>query len=179
MASALRSGNTVSGESLLDISDRFVTENVARNTVWNARGPLPSGDDFISRFCAFQQDHPNFVIASHMLNGIAVITCQTRWMAEQLILTAKNPDGFNGSVSDAAHGWFRVPLSLLITTSIFSRSMQRWVPGAYLYSNGATAIHYEYYFLAMMRSVHVTKAEMGEKVVDKDFANRSPKSGVH
>ncbi|ESK89903.1 hypothetical protein Moror_818 [Moniliophthora roreri MCA 2997] len=140
MAAALRSRNTVSGESLLN-------------------------------FCTFQQDHPNFVIASHILNGIAVITCQTCWMAEWLILAAKNPDGFNGSVLDAAHGWFRVLSLLLITTSVFSRSMQCWVPGTYSYSNGATAIHYEYHFLVMMCSACVTKAEMGEKIVDEDFVN--------
>ncbi|ESK87120.1 hypothetical protein Moror_11896 [Moniliophthora roreri MCA 2997] len=152
-AAALRSGNTVSGKSLLDISDHFVTENVARNAVRSARSPsLPSGDDFITRFCVFQQNHPNFIIAEHMLNGIAVITCQTQWMAERLIMASKNPKGLNGSVSDAAHGWFRVPTSLLITTSIFSKSMQRWVPGVYSYSN-------------------VTKGKMGQVVVDKDFAN--------
>ncbi|ESK81193.1 hypothetical protein Moror_2275 [Moniliophthora roreri MCA 2997] len=171
-AAALQSRNTVSGESLLDISNCFVNENVARNVVQNAQGPsLPSSNDFVSQFCVFQQNHPNFIIAEHMLNGIAVITCRTQWMAEWLIMVSKNPKELNGSVLDAAHGWFRVPASLLITTSIFSKSMQHWVPGIYSYSNGATAIHYEYHFLAMMRSMQVTKAQMGQVVVDRDFAN--------
>ena len=167
---ALRSGNTVSGESLLDISTRFITENVARNEVRKVRGPKPaSADEFMVRFSALQQTYPNYVIAAHLLNGIVVISCQTQWMAERFIQSNSAVDGFSGSVTDAAHGWFAVATSLLITTSVFSPSMQRWVPALYSYSNGATAIHYEFHFLALMRSARSTKASLGGIIQDTDF----------
>ena len=169
---ALRSGNTVTGESLLNICPgQFNTEDVVRNEVKKIRGPKSSSaDDFVAQFAAFQQEYPDFVIAATFLNGITVISCQTDWMAEQLARANTQVKGFSGTVTDAAHGWFAVSTSLLITTSVFSPTMQRWIPGVYSFSNGGTAIHYEYHFMAVMRSVRITKVKLGlGPIVDGDF----------
>ncbi|KAL0564428.1 hypothetical protein V5O48_017618, partial [Marasmius crinis-equi] len=134
---ALRSGNTVSGGSLIKISTRFVTEDVARDVVRNIRGPKPvSGDLFVDRLTKIQQDHPRWNIRSHFENGVAVISCQSPWMAERFDESNNGITGFSGSVTDGAHGWFEVFTSILITTSVFSFITHCWVPGLFSYSNG-------------------------------------------
>uniref|UniRef100_A0A0W0GBX9 Uncharacterized protein n=2 Tax=Moniliophthora roreri TaxID=221103 RepID=A0A0W0GBX9_MONRR len=104
-AAALWSENTMTGESLLDISDCFTTKNVAQIEVQKACGPKePLLDVLVARFCAFQQEYPSYVIALHLMNGIAVISCQTQWMAEHLVHANQSARGFAGLVLDATYG---------------------------------------------------------------------------
>uniref|UniRef100_A0A0W0GEG3 Uncharacterized protein n=1 Tax=Moniliophthora roreri TaxID=221103 RepID=A0A0W0GEG3_MONRR len=169
-AVVLWSRNIVTRESLLDISDCFITEN-AQIEVQKACGPEePSLDVLVAKFCAFQQEYSGYVIASHLMNGVAVISCQTQWMAECLVHANQSARGFASLVLDAAHGWFAVSTSLLITSLIFCLTMQCWVPGIYSHKNGATAIHYKYHYLAMMQSARTIKSQLGGKIVDADFA---------
>ncbi|KAF9258977.1 hypothetical protein L218DRAFT_947980, partial [Marasmius fiardii PR-910] len=160
-----------SGNSLIKISGRFINKSIAQNEAAKLREPGPSGDEFISRFLKFQRDNRDFVVGCHILNGIAVVSCQTQFMLDRPVESTRSRSwkkGLSGLVSDAAHGWFKEKNSLLVTTSIFPPLLKSWAPEIYSYVNGATAIHYEYHFYAMMCTLRKMKEEQQTK--DKHFA---------
>ncbi|KAF9059312.1 hypothetical protein BDP27DRAFT_1453400 [Rhodocollybia butyracea] len=77
----------------------------------------------------YQKDNPNWLIAETMLGSVSVVSAQTSFMASQLHDEALKIDGpFNGIVSDAAHGWWRVRNSLLLVISVFCQTLLAWVP---------------------------------------------------
>ncbi|KAL0575318.1 hypothetical protein V5O48_006647 [Marasmius crinis-equi] len=158
---ALRGGNTVNGKSLLNVSNRFITEDVARREVNKHRSSQrrgETGNSWLKRFTKFREDHRGFVLASEFGDGVTIISVQTDFMASKLSKVCRNSSDFDGLVSDAAQKWFADRSSCLITTSVYSPDIQRWVPGIYSYANGETAIHYEYHFLALMRSIRAVKS---------------------
>ncbi|KAK1219586.1 hypothetical protein PQX77_017682 [Marasmius sp. AFHP31] len=168
---ALRAGKTVSGESSLDISDRFGNSKAARYEIDKIRPPRPaSGDDFIARYVQFLREHPNVVILNTLSQGDpVVISIQTPFMADQLARASKNKDGFNGLITDAGQKWFASRQSCLITTSVISPTLSVWVPAVYSYANGESEPYYECHFLAVFRSLRTVKHSRGEEVTDIDL----------
>ncbi|KAF5358855.1 hypothetical protein D9757_013954 [Collybiopsis confluens] len=170
---ALISGNTIDKSSTATISDvllhsgrvgRYRSQILGNTTA-------KSGDDFIEDFMEFQRENAGFIVANTMLEGVAVISAQTPFMASQLHSEALAIDGpFNGIVSDAAHDWWKVRNSLLLVSSIFSPILQRWIPALFSYSNGATATHFQYHFLVLMESIASNVLDREKEVADELFA---------
>ncbi|KAF5360169.1 hypothetical protein D9758_011380 [Tetrapyrgos nigripes] len=170
--SGLAAGNTVTGESVLAIDPVWENQDrVARDRKKILDGENPRlGDDFISQFIDFQSNHPGFIVSETMLGAVAVVSVQTPFMAEQVHEEGEVNGPFNGIVSDAAHGWWKMSSSVLIMSSVFCSFMLRWVPTLISYSNGSSASHYEYHFLALMESIARTMANKEITVVDEIFA---------
>ncbi|KAJ4463839.1 hypothetical protein C8J55DRAFT_394042, partial [Lentinula edodes] len=170
---ALISGNTINGTSAPEISSVLVHAGRVgrmRNTVLG-QAKLKGGDDFVETFMDFQRQHPGFIVANTMLGGVTVISSQTPFMASQLHDEACQIDGpFNGIISDAAHGWWKVQTSLLIISSVFSQIMLRWVPVLISYSNGASSLHYEQHFLALFEAVAQVVNAHNKSLIDELFA---------
>ncbi|KAK7030506.1 hypothetical protein VNI00_014105 [Paramarasmius palmivorus] len=132
---------------------------------------LPDEVDFITRFAKFQLDHPNFIVSVRIFSGVAVISCQTAWMAERLgdstHFIISNPDRL---VSDLGHSWFAAPKSRLITTWTFESTLQQWVAVLWSYANDITPQHYALHYLALMRSLGRIRTAHGRNIVDSDFS---------
>ncbi|KAJ3897592.1 hypothetical protein F5879DRAFT_813774, partial [Lentinula edodes] len=170
---ALISGNTVDGKTVTDISSVLIHAprvGRMRNQILG-QAKIKGGDDFIEAFMHFQLERPGFIVANTMLGGVTVISAQTPFMASQLHDEALQVDGpFNGIISDAAHGWWKVQTSLLIISSVFSQILLRWIPVLISYSNGASAAHYEYHFLALFESIARIVGERNKTLVDELLA---------
>ncbi|KAF9060118.1 hypothetical protein BDP27DRAFT_1407256 [Rhodocollybia butyracea] len=154
---AIVSGNTVDGTSGPDISSALIhSGRVGRyRSAILGKAESKSGDDFIASFMQYQKDNPNWIIAETMLGGVSVVSGQTPFMASQLHDEALQIDGpFNGIVSDAAHGWWRA-----------------WVPVLISYSNGASEQHFEHHFLALLESIASIALQNGKEVIDELFAS--------
>ena len=79
----------------------------------------------------------------------------------------------NGMVNDAAHGWWREQNSLLMVTSTYCLELCCWVPGVLSFTNGASAEHFTYHFLAVFQGI-AEEADLRKlEVRDELFA------GVH
>jgi len=96
------------------------------------------GDNFIAAFAKFTEEYPGFVIYS-TLRKIMVISVQTSFMQSILFKEFKLDGPVNGTVNDAAHGWWKECNSLLLITSAYSPLLFHWVPGIISYTNGASA----------------------------------------
>ncbi|OBZ71233.1 hypothetical protein A0H81_08564 [Grifola frondosa] len=77
----------------------------------------------------------------------------------------------NGLVSDAAHGFWLERNSLLIVTSCYAPSLNRWIPGLFTYSNGASALHFEHHFYALFESIAKEASNRGLEVSDTMFSD--------
>ncbi|KAL0569338.1 hypothetical protein V5O48_012626 [Marasmius crinis-equi] len=176
---ALRAGNTVTGESLFGISDRFGDKKATRYEVQKvAPKKPPSGDEWVELFTAFRKENPGVVSDHWDDNGVVVISIQTPFMAQHLTNASKNEDGLSGLVSDAAQKWFRIWSSCLITTSVYSPVLSVWVPGVYSYANGETRVHYQYHFTGVFRTIVSGKQALGEEIKDSDFAGILAKHSI-
>ncbi|TFK35257.1 hypothetical protein BDQ12DRAFT_668748 [Crucibulum laeve] len=107
-------------------------------------------------FAKFSAEHKGFVIHSK-LDEVTVISLQTPFMRSQLIKDYILDEPVNGLVSDAAHGWWRDELLC-------------WVPGVFSYSNGASAEHYKYHFLAVFYSMASEASDRQFEIFDRMFA---------
>lgn len=141
------------GESVADVSDVLLNAERVRKErqkikVGNGRG----GDSFVAEFAKFTEDRPGFVIYSQ-LGTVTVVSLQTPFMAARLVKNTRLEGPVNGIVSDAAHGWWLQTTSLLIVSSCYSPELLCWVPGLFSYTNGASAEHYKYHFLALFQSM--------------------------
>ena len=76
----------------------------------------------------------------------------------------------NGTVNDAAHGWWKEHTSLLIVSSTYCPDLFCWVPGVLSYTNGASAAHFEHRFLAIFQSIAHEAESHNIDVVDEIFA---------
>lgn len=172
---ALGSGNTVSGKSASDVSSVLLNSDRLAAEKRKMKGTSEeSGDDFVQWFSEFQIQNPNFIVSETMIGGVAVISCQTPFMASLLHDKITEVDGpFNGVVSDAAHRWWKVKTSLLIVSSVFVPIIEGWVPALMSYSNGASGRHYELHFLALMESIAKVAVSKGQDIVDELFAQVS------
>lgn len=111
-----------------------------------------NGDDFIASFAKFTTEHPDFVL-SETIGSVTVIALQSPFMASQLVREEKLDLPINGYVNDAAHGWWKERNHLLMITSVYSPELACWIPGIMSFTNGASAEHFKWHFLALFESI--------------------------
>ena len=146
-------GLTGPGESVADISDVFLNaDRVSKERQKIKLNTDSGGDNFISAFAKFTEEYPGFVIYS-TLGTITVISVQTKFMQSNLFKEFTLDGPVNGTVNDAAHGWWKERNSLLMITSAYSPLLLRWVPGVISYTNGASAEHFKYHFIGVFQSI--------------------------
>lgn len=112
------------------------------------------GDMFLAKFAKFSRDHPGFVVYTQ-IGEITVISLQSPFMVSQLVKDGNVDGPLNGTVNDAAHGWWKERTSLLMITSAYSADLLCWVPGLFSYTNGASAQHFKYHFVGLFQSIAV------------------------
>lgn len=59
----------------------------------------------------------------------------------------------NETVNDAVHEWWKVHEWLLVVTSVYSPALKHWIPGLFLFINGASAEHCKHHFFLLFRSI--------------------------
>ena len=111
-----------------------------------------NGDDFITTFAKFTSEHPDFVL-SEVIGSVTVVALQSPFMASQLVREEKLDLPINGFVNDAAHGWWKERNHLLMITSVYSPELACWIPGLMSFTNGASADHFKWHFLALFESI--------------------------
>ena len=111
-----------------------------------------NGDDFIESFSKFTTENPDFVLLEN-IGSVTVIALQSPFMASQLVREEKLDLPINGFVNDAAHGWWKERNHLLMITSVYSPELACWIPGLMSFTNGATADHFKWHFLALFESI--------------------------
>jgi hypothetical protein len=159
------------GKSVADISPVFVNvDRVRKERHMVKKEEIQGGDSFIAAFAKFSADHPGFVIYSQ-IGVVTVISLQTPFMNTQLVKESILEDTVNGLLSDAAHGWWRERTSLLVVTSTYCPQLQAWAPGIFSYTNGASAEHYKYHFLALFQSIAHYAETNGIVLIDRMLAN--------
>ncbi|KAI9069787.1 hypothetical protein FKP32DRAFT_1547654, partial [Trametes sanguinea] len=134
---------------------------------------LSVGDQFLSAFSRFCEDHAGFVLQS-VIGPVSVISVQTATLRGELVKDAplSGSDGnLNGIVSDAAHGFWRDRSALLIISSTFSPRLRCWVPGIFSYANGASSAHYKLHFLALFQSMAYEARLRNVPIDDALFSN--------
>lgn len=151
------------GESVADISD--VLLNAHRVSKEKQKIKNLTGDSFIAAFAQFSMDHPGFVVHAQ-LGEVTVISLQSPFMVSQLVKDGSIDGPVNGTVNDAAHGWWKERTSLLMITSAYSPDLLCWVPGLFSYTNGASAQHFKYHFVGLFQSI-AAEAE-GRKILVED-----------
>ena len=165
-------GNT---ESAADISDAFLNPHhigMERRKIKRGVDSGANGDPSLAAIAEFDRQNPDFITRSQF-GLVTVISCQTSWMASQFIKNYIEDEPINGSVNDAAHGWWSTPSSVLMTTSIYSPILSYWVPGMYSYSNGSSAEHWKCHFRAVMDGIAGRCREDDIKLTDEFFAGVS------
>ncbi|KIJ13900.1 hypothetical protein PAXINDRAFT_13225 [Paxillus involutus ATCC 200175] len=162
------SGLNGPGVSISEISPVLV--NVDRIKAELRRMRQMHSGKFEDNFAKFENDHPDFIVYSQF-GAVSVVIMQTPFMASTLIKDFIDNEAINGIVSDAAHGFWKEAKNLLIFSSTFSPTLERWVPALMTYANGATQEHYRLHFLALFESMAI-ECERRQLEVDDDlFAN--------
>ncbi|KAF8171481.1 hypothetical protein BJ912DRAFT_1066144 [Pholiota molesta] len=161
-------GLTGPGQSAADISDAFLNiDRVSKERQKIKRNAESGGDRFIEEFVKFMDEYPGFVIYS-TLGTVTVFSVQTNFMRSVLVKDTKLDDSINGTVNDAAHGWWKERNSLLMITSAYSPALLRWVPGVLSFTNGASKDHFKYHFIAVFSSI-AREAEARKIELDKSM----------
>lgn len=161
------------GESVADISDVLVNaQRVSKERQKIKRGNILSADGLIAAFAKFEAEHPNFIIHS-TIGEVTVISCQTNFMRSQLVKSNRLESAVNGTVNDAAHGYWRERNSLLMVSSTYSPGLLCWVPGVLSYTNGASEAHFTYHFFAVFQSIRHEANSRGITLIDEHFAGVS------
>jgi hypothetical protein len=130
------------------------------------------GDNFIASFAKFTSEYPEFILAERM-GSITVISLQSPFMATQLVKEEKLGLPVNGLVNDAAHGWWKERNYLLMITSVYSPELACWIPGLMSFTNGASAEHFTWHFLALFESIAEEAERREMSVNDELFAGVS------
>lgn len=133
------------GGSIAEISPLLLNADRLKFERWRVQhwsgNSTQGGDDFVAIFATFEREFPGFVVFSQFY-WVTVIIMQTRYMASKLLKDRIDSDAVNGIISEAAHGYFLDPTTLLIISSVFGIELYRWIPGIMTYSNGASEEHY-------------------------------------
>lgn len=142
------------GQSAADISPALLNVDRVAKERQRVRREHDStnGDDFIASFAKFTGEHPDFVL-SEIIGSVTVVALQSPFMASQLVREEKLDLPINGFVNDAAHGWWRERNHLLMITSVYSPELACWIPGLMSFTNGASADHFKWHFLALFESI--------------------------
>jgi hypothetical protein len=158
------------GKSVADISDVLLNaDRVKKERQKVKKGQVQSADGLIAAFSKFAKEHPNFVIHSN-LGEQTVICLQTSFMRSQLVKNSRLEGAVNGTVNDAAHGWWKERTSLLMVSSTYCPDLLCWVPGVLSYTNGASSGHFEHHFLAVFQSIAHEAESRNIAVADEIFA---------
>jgi hypothetical protein len=158
------------GKSVADISDVLLNaDRVKKEQQKVKKGQVQSADGLIAAFSKFAKEHPNFVIHSN-LGEQTVICLQTSFMRSQLVKNSRLEGAVNGTVNDAAHGWWKERNSLLMVSSTYCPDLLCWVPGVLSYTNGASSGHFEHHFLAVFQSIAHEAESRNIAVADEIFA---------
>jgi len=158
------------GESVADISDALLNAGrVSKEKQKIKKGSGLTGDSFIAAFARFSKDHSGFVVHAQ-LGEVAVISLQSPFMVSQLVKNGSVEGPVNGTVNDAAHGWWKTRTSLLMITSAYSPDLLCWVPGLFSYTNGASAQHFKYHFVGLFQSIAMEAESRKIPVTDHLFA---------
>ena len=159
------------GESVAEISDMLLNAGrVGKERLKLKHGSdSAGGDSFISSFAKFSQEHPGFVVFSR-IGEVTVISVQSEFMCALLLKDGVLEGPLNGMVNDAAHGWWRERNSLLMVTSTYCLELCCWVPGVLSFTNGASAQHFTYHFLAVFQGIAREAESKKLKVTDELFA---------
>ncbi|KAF8069339.1 hypothetical protein FPV67DRAFT_1625517 [Lyophyllum atratum] len=158
------------GDSVADISDVLLNaDRVSKERQKIKKGTEVGGDGFIAAFSSFVSQHPHFVINS-VLSDVTVVSVQTPFMRSQLVKEKLLEGPINGTVNDAAHGWWKERNSLLMITSTYCPNLFCWVPGVMSYTNGASAEHFKYHFDAVLQSIAHEAEAQKIMVTDRLFA---------
>ncbi|KAF8160154.1 hypothetical protein BJ912DRAFT_936174 [Pholiota molesta] len=161
-------GLTGPGQSAADISDAFLNiDRVSKEQQKIKCNAESGGDRFIEEFVKFMDEYPGFVIYS-TLGTVTVFSVQTNFMRSILVKDTKLDDSINGTVNDAAHGWWKERNSLLMITSAYSPALLRWVPGVLSFTNSASKDHFKYHFIAVFSSI-AREAEARKIELDKSM----------
>ncbi|KAF8066481.1 hypothetical protein FPV67DRAFT_1417206 [Lyophyllum atratum] len=157
-------------ESVADISDVFLNaDRVSKERSKLKRGTELGGDGFIAAFSIFCTERPNFVI-NHIFGPVTVISVQTLFMRSQIVKEELLDGPINGTVNDAAHGWWKERNSLLMITSTYCPTLFCWVPALISYTNGASAEHYQHHFDGVMQSTAREAERQKIPITDHMFA---------
>ena len=141
------------GESVADISDVLLNAHrVSKEKQKTKKGTGLTGAAFLAKFAQFSRDHPGFVVHTQ-IGEITVISLQSPFMVSQLVKDGIVDGPVNGTVNDAAHGWWKGRTSLLMITSAYSTDLLCWVPGLFSYTDGASAQHFKYHFIGLFQSI--------------------------
>ncbi|KIK62679.1 hypothetical protein GYMLUDRAFT_242327 [Collybiopsis luxurians FD-317 M1] len=92
----------------------------------------------------YQRENPDWIISETMLSGVAVVSMQTPFTSQLHDEALHIAGPLNGIVSDAAHTW--------------------WHEHSSFYSNGATAWHFNHYFLVLFESIAGIGQDHGKQV---------------
>ncbi len=141
-----------------------------------ARTMAESGAWYLTQFSNWQRNHPGVVRTYQNGSDITIISIQTTWMRDMLVLDIHNPheDPLNGLLSDAAHGYWAIGQYLLIVTSVFCDILEFWVPGLFTVSNGTSAEHYRYHFKGVLESIAKVAVTKKMDIHDEMFAGVRP-----
>ena len=159
------------GQSAADISPALLNIDQVTKECKKVRKEHDStnGDDFIASFAKFTNDHPDFVLLE-IMGSVTVIALQSPFMSSQLVQEEKLDLPINGLVNNAAHRWWKEHNHLLMITSVYSPELSCWIPGLMSFTNGASADHFKWHFLALFESI-AKEAEWQEMTInDKLFA---------
>ena len=141
------------GKSAADISDILLNaDRVSKERHKVKKGEVQSADGLIATFSKFTLEHPNFIIHSN-LGEQTVICLQTPFMQSQLVKNSHLEGAINGTVNNAAYGWWKEHNSLLMVSLTYCPDLLCWVPGVISYTNGASSAHFEHHFLAVFQSI--------------------------
>ncbi|KAF9455214.1 hypothetical protein BDZ94DRAFT_1130311, partial [Collybia nuda] len=157
------------GDSVADISDVYLNaDRVSKDRRALKRGADTSGDQFIRGFAEFDDEHPGFILLS-VLGKVTVISVQSRFMRSQLVKDTILSGPVNGMVNDAAHGWWIERTYLLMVSSTYCPVLHCWVPGVLSFTNGASAEHFKFHFLAVFQSISLEAESRSIDLTDNHF----------
>ncbi|KAF8956009.1 hypothetical protein BDZ97DRAFT_1764147 [Flammula alnicola] len=157
------------GESIADISDVFLNADRVSKERQKLKHGDPGGDDVLAAFAKFEQDHLGFVIYS-IIGQVTVVCVQSSFMRSQLVKERLLDGPINGMVNDGAHKFWRQHNCILMVTSTYCPSLFCWVPGVLSYTNGSSAQHFRYHFLAVFQSIVREAEDRFVAIADRLFA---------
>ena len=137
------------------------------------RDTNPQGSTLdVNRFNEFCHDNPDFMVSAQ-LAPVVVLSMQSKDLLAELVKATQIADEpVNGILTDAAHGYWKEDNNLLVVSSIYSQSLQRWIPGLVSYTNGATEQHYCQHFLTLFQTIAHERMRQGlDTSSDSHFCN--------
>ncbi|KAF8959274.1 hypothetical protein BDZ97DRAFT_1667333 [Flammula alnicola] len=159
------------GKSVADISDVLLNAHRVgkeRQKIKHGQN-TQTGDGLIALFAEFDSKHPGFIMRS-VVGTETVVSLQTNFMRSQLVKKKRLDGPINGLVNDAAHGFWVERTSLLMISSMYCPVLFCWVPGVMSYTNGASAIHFQHHFIAVLTSIAHEATAQNIPITDDIFA---------